>query len=83
MRATTPAPETIRKEVRVEAPPATAYRVFTQDMSGWWPFASHSVYGSESTEAILEATPGGSNGRPTAARASGGPWSKQTRRCDS
>jgi uncharacterized protein YndB with AHSA1/START domain len=59
MRATTPAPETIRKEVRVEAPPATAYRVFTQDMSGWWPFASHSVYGSESTEALLEAAPGG------------------------
>ena len=59
MSAITPTPDTIRKEVRVEASPETAFRVFTEQMSSWWPLATHSVYGADSTEAILEATPGG------------------------
>ena len=59
MTSTTPTPDTIRKEMRVEASPEAAFRIFTEQMSSWWPFASHSVYGSESTEAILEVRPGG------------------------
>jgi uncharacterized protein YndB with AHSA1/START domain len=34
----------IRKTVRVKASPESAFRMFTERMAEWWPFASHSVF---------------------------------------
>jgi uncharacterized protein YndB with AHSA1/START domain/uncharacterized protein YciI len=36
----------IRREVRVDADPATAFEVFTSGIGQWWPLDSYSVYGS-------------------------------------
>jgi uncharacterized protein YndB with AHSA1/START domain len=55
----TTSPDTIRKEVRVAVPPDDAFRVFIEQMSNWWPLSTHSVFGDQSTEAILEPIPGG------------------------
>jgi uncharacterized protein YndB with AHSA1/START domain len=41
---TVTATETIRKELFVDAAPETAFRVFTEQISDWWPLAKYSVY---------------------------------------
>ena len=35
----------IRREVLVDADPATAFDVFTTRLGRWWPLATHSVHG--------------------------------------
>jgi uncharacterized protein YndB with AHSA1/START domain/uncharacterized protein YciI len=47
---TEPAP--VRREVVVDAPPATAYALFTAHVGSWWPLANHSVFGSGGTVAF-------------------------------
>lgn len=39
----------IRREVLVDADPARAFVVFTEQIGSWWPVASHSVHGEGST----------------------------------
>jgi len=41
---TVTATETIRKEIRVEASPETAFRVFTERMADWWPLQKYGIY---------------------------------------
>ena len=41
---TVTATETIRKEIFVEAAPETAFRVFTEQVSAWWPLDKYSIY---------------------------------------
>ncbi len=38
----------IRREVIVAADPERAFAVFTDEISGWWPLATHSVFGAGS-----------------------------------
>ena len=42
----------IRREVLVDADPATAFEVFTTRLGGWWPVAAHSVHGAGGTVAF-------------------------------
>jgi uncharacterized protein YndB with AHSA1/START domain len=35
--------EPITKEIRVDASPETAFRVFTEEIGAWWPLDRHSV----------------------------------------
>jgi uncharacterized protein YciI len=39
----------IRREILVDANPATAFEVFTDDIGRWWPVAENSVYGAGGT----------------------------------
>ncbi len=39
----------IRREVLVDADPATAFDVFTTRLGRWWPLATHSVHGAGGT----------------------------------
>jgi uncharacterized protein YndB with AHSA1/START domain len=41
---TVTATKTIRKEIFVDAAPETAFRVFTEQISDWWPLGKYSVY---------------------------------------
>ena len=55
-RIITPAP--VRKSVRVSAPPAHAFEVFTAGLARWWP-PSHSIGTSPIKEAVIEPRAGG------------------------
>ena len=35
--------EPIRREITVRCDPATAFRVFTEEASSWWPLETHSI----------------------------------------
>lgn len=39
----------LRREVLVEADPAFAFEVFTEEIASWWPVAELSVYGADAT----------------------------------
>jgi uncharacterized protein YndB with AHSA1/START domain len=56
--AATDTEATIRVSVRVEAPIEHAFRVFTEDMSAWWP-ASHHIGDAPMVAAIVEPRVGG------------------------
>lgn len=49
----------VKKSLVVDAPQETAFRVFTADMTRWWPLASHKVGKVEAREAIVEPRAGG------------------------
>lgn len=55
----------IRRELLVDATPATAFELFTRDIGLWWPLERFSVYGADATVAfegdgrILERSPDG------------------------
>jgi uncharacterized protein YciI len=54
----------IHRQIVVPATPDTAFRVFTDRISSWWPTASHSVHGADATAAfrdgrLIETGPGG------------------------
>ena len=48
----------IRKSVTVPLPVEKAFRLFTEGITGWWPFATHSI-GGEGVEAVWEEREGG------------------------
>jgi hypothetical protein len=50
-----PVVKTIRVNLAVEA----AFRLFTEEISRWWPLASHSVGGDDAETCILEGKVGG------------------------
>lgn len=44
----------VRREILVDAPPDRAFTVFTDDIGGWWPLGSYSVFGAAATVAFEE-----------------------------
>ncbi len=52
-------PNSIRKEVRVEAPQIVAWQVFTEQMGRWWPLDSHKIGKAKAIDAIIEPRVGG------------------------
>jgi hypothetical protein len=44
----------VRKVMLVEAPCAVAWRVFTEQISGWWPLATHKIGRAKAVGAVIE-----------------------------
>ena len=49
----------IRRSVVVPLPPESAFELFTERASAWWPFATHSVHGARAVAAVFERHRGG------------------------
>jgi DNA-binding transcriptional ArsR family regulator len=49
----------VRKTVRVRRSVEDAFRIFTERIGSWWPLATHSVFGGDATDAVLEPRVGG------------------------
>ena len=45
--------------VTVPLAPADAFRLFTDEMAGWWPLPTHSVYAEAATGVVIEPRVGG------------------------
>ena len=52
-------PNSVRKVVRVQAPPTVAWRVFTEQMGNWWPLANYKIGKARAVDAIIEPRAGG------------------------
>ncbi len=52
-------PNSVRKVVSVEAPPAVAWRVFTERMGSWWPLAMYKIGKAPAVDAVIEPRVGG------------------------
>jgi hypothetical protein len=65
----------VRREIVVEASQARAFRVFTEDLSAWWPLATHHIGAQPAESAILEPRAGG-RWFERAADGSECPWGK-------
>lgn len=50
---------TVRKVMNVTAPPAVAWRVFTEKMGTWWPLATHKIGSAKAVDAVIEPRVGG------------------------
>jgi uncharacterized protein YndB with AHSA1/START domain len=51
--------EAIRKSVTVKAAVEQAFKAFTDEITTWWPLATHSYSGEKAKEAIFEGRNGG------------------------
>jgi uncharacterized protein YndB with AHSA1/START domain len=49
----------VRKVVSVQAPPAVAWRVFTEKMGTWWPLANYKIGKANAVDAVIEPRVGG------------------------
>ena len=52
-------PNSIRKTINVQAPPAIAWRVFTEKMGSWWPLVVYKIGKANAVDAIMEPHVGG------------------------
>jgi len=52
-------PNSVRKMINVQAPPAVAWRVFTEQMATWWPLAVYKIGKAAAVDAIIEPRVGG------------------------
>jgi uncharacterized protein YndB with AHSA1/START domain len=52
-------PNSVRKVVSVKAPPAIAWRVFTEQMGTWWPLAHYKIGMAQAVDAVVEPRVGG------------------------
>jgi len=52
-------PNRVRKVMRVQAPQAVAWRVFTEQMGNWWPLQSYKIGKAPAVDAVLEPKVGG------------------------
>ena len=52
-------PNSVRKVVSVEAPPAIAWQVFTERMGEWWPLAMYKIGKANAVDAVIEPRVGG------------------------
>jgi len=52
-------PNSVRKVVIVQAPPAIAWRVFTESMGTWWPLAAYKIGKVRAVDAVIEPRVGG------------------------
>jgi len=52
-------PNSVRKVIKVEAPQALAWQVFTEQMATWWPLAVYKIGKTNAVDAIIEPKIGG------------------------
>jgi uncharacterized protein YndB with AHSA1/START domain len=52
-------PNSVRKVMTVEAPQATAWRVFTTQMGTWWPLGEYKIGKTNAVDALIEPRVGG------------------------
>src|SRR5262245_30161839 len=52
-------PNSVRKTMNVDAPPAAAWRVFTEQMGTWWPLAVYKIGKANAVDALIEPRVGG------------------------
>jgi uncharacterized protein YndB with AHSA1/START domain len=52
-------PYSVRKIMTVQAPPAVAWRVFTEQLGGWWPLAHYKIGKVAAVDAVMEPRVGG------------------------
>ena len=52
-------PNSLRKVTMVQAPPAVAWRVFTEQMGTWWPLAVYKIGKANAVDAVMEPRVGG------------------------
>ncbi|MFI5228327.1 MAG: SRPBCC family protein [Gemmatimonadales bacterium] len=52
-------PNSIRRSLRIEAPPEVAWSVFTEEMRTWWPLAMYKIGKVNAVDAIIEPRVGG------------------------
>jgi uncharacterized protein YndB with AHSA1/START domain len=58
-KSSTVDPNSVRKVVSVQAPPAVAWRVFTERLSTWWPLDRYTIGKVKAVDAIIEPQVGG------------------------
>ena len=51
--------EPVRRTVTIGRAPEDAFALFTEGISSWWPFASHSIGGEQTVAAVFEQREGG------------------------
>src|SRR5262245_56322106 len=49
----------VRKEITVEASQSRAFNVFTGELGGWWPLATHHIGALAAETAVIEPRAGG------------------------
>jgi len=52
-------PNSVRKVMSVQVPPAVAWRVFTEKMGTWWPLAIYKIGKASAVDAVIEPRVGG------------------------
>jgi uncharacterized protein YndB with AHSA1/START domain len=52
-------PNSVRKVMNVQAQPAVAWRVFTEQMGAWWPLAVYKIGKANAVDAVIEPHVGG------------------------
>lgn len=52
-------PNSLRRTITVPAPPAVAWRVFTEQIGTWWPLASHKIGKVPAVDAVIDPRLGG------------------------
>ncbi|MEP7064216.1 MAG: SRPBCC family protein [Betaproteobacteria bacterium] len=52
-------PNSVRRIIRIEAPPEVAWTVFTEEMKAWWPLAMYKIGKVSAVDAIIEPRVGG------------------------
>jgi uncharacterized protein YndB with AHSA1/START domain len=52
-------PNSVRKAMSVQAPPAVAWRVFTEKMGAWWPLSVYKIGKANAVDAVIEPRVGG------------------------
>jgi uncharacterized protein YndB with AHSA1/START domain len=52
-------PNSVQKEIHVDAPPAIAWRVFTEKLGTWWPLAHYKIGKTTAVDAVMEGRVGG------------------------
>ena len=56
---TVTATEAIHKEIRVDASPETAFRVFVGELATWWPLHKYGLFPGEASTVVVEGEVGG------------------------
>jgi hypothetical protein len=52
-------PNSVRKIIKVDAPQAVAWEVFTGQLKAWWPLAVYKIGSANAVDAIIEPRVGG------------------------
>src|SRR4029077_977690 len=52
-------PNSVRKVISVQAPPAVAWRGFTEKMGTWWPLGVYKIGKANAVDAVIEPRVGG------------------------
>lgn len=58
-KSSTNDPNSVRKALLVHAPPAVAWRVFTEKIGTWWPLAVYKIGKVNAVDAVIEPHVGG------------------------